>query len=182
MVVVDDGQEWKVVDGARYCTGLAWRNDHLRTNRPLGICASLARPPRRCASAGRPDLRRRDTHRPSRARRGRSHQTATRRKGRERAAQPACPRHYRPRPKSFLFLLAIGRPRPKRDPDLAWRISPDHALRSGYDLNRCRASPAAAAPSRSGHWSQSPTGSRHGSNRRGARGRPAEAGCSPNSV
>ena len=42
MVVVDDGQEWKVVDGARYCTGLAWRNDHLRTNRPLGICASLA--------------------------------------------------------------------------------------------------------------------------------------------
>jgi hypothetical protein len=42
MVVVDDGQEWKVVDGARYCRGLAWRNDHLRTNRPLGICASLA--------------------------------------------------------------------------------------------------------------------------------------------
>ena len=42
MVVVDDGQEWKVVDGARYCTGLAWRNDHVRTNRPLGICASLA--------------------------------------------------------------------------------------------------------------------------------------------
>src|ERR1700716_1799904 len=41
MVVVDDGQEWKVVDGARYCTGLAWRNDHLRTNRPLGICASI---------------------------------------------------------------------------------------------------------------------------------------------
>ena len=79
MLVVDDGQEWKVVDGARYCTGLAWRNDHLRTNRPLGICASLAaRPPRGCASAGRPDLRRRDTHRPSRARHGRSHQTATR--------------------------------------------------------------------------------------------------------
>src|SRR3954463_2857753 len=42
MVVVDDGQEWKVVDGARYCTGLAWRNDHVRTNQPLGICASLA--------------------------------------------------------------------------------------------------------------------------------------------
>lgn len=42
MVVVDDGQQWKVVDGARYCTGLAWRNDHLCTNRPLGICASLA--------------------------------------------------------------------------------------------------------------------------------------------
>jgi hypothetical protein len=42
MVVVDGGQEWKVADGARYCTWLAWRNDHLRTNRPLGIGASLA--------------------------------------------------------------------------------------------------------------------------------------------
>ena len=91
MVVVDDGQEWKVVDGARYCTGLAWRNDHLRTNRPLGICASLA-------AAHLVDVPQQvgrifvDATRICPLERvGRSHQTATRREGvSNTAATVAC--------------------------------------------------------------------------------------------